>query len=409
MLMSVLIFLLSTNALAAKGDIIVKVDGKELTFEVAPVVNNSRILVPFRAIFESLGVKNINWNQNLKQVRASINNLDIKLTIGSNIAEVNNKKVYLDAPAIAKDGRTLIPLRFVSETLGYDVNWDKPTKTVNIKSDSYFNIFNNDILGVELKMGDSLDKLIKIMGKADRIDKSSKYYDWYIYNKNLDHYIQVGIYNNKIVAFATNASTWSLNKDLKIGVTRESVRNKYGKDIADKKQIKGDHVTFLWDSHQNYIISTLILEEKNVRCQYVDGRMASDLARQAFDLTNVYRIRHGLKPLQWNDKLEGLALYHSNDMVINNFFSHVSKNGDNLAERAEKVIGIKYGIGENIFKGNTSLLEAMNGFYNSEGHRKNILHPNYEYIGIGIIFEENSNDNYKKMLLTQNFQIVKFN
>lgn len=92
------------------------------TVEVAPFTENGRTLVPVRIVSENLGL-NVGWDDLTKTVTISGDVLNIKLVIGSNIAYVNNEQVSLDVPAIEKDGRTLVPVRFISETLGKKVKW----------------------------------------------------------------------------------------------------------------------------------------------------------------------------------------------------------------------------------------------------------------------------------------------
>ncbi|MBE7013781.1 MAG: hypothetical protein E7419_01080 [Ruminococcaceae bacterium] len=92
------------------------------TVEVAPFTENGRTLVPVRIVSENLGL-NVGWDNLTKTVTISGDALNIKLVIGSNIAYVNNEEVSLDVPAIEKDGRTLVPVRFISETLGKKVKW----------------------------------------------------------------------------------------------------------------------------------------------------------------------------------------------------------------------------------------------------------------------------------------------
>ena len=92
------------------------------TVEVAPFTENGRTLVPVRIVSENLGL-NVGWDDLTKTVTISGDALNIKLVIGSNIAYVNNEEVSLDVPAIEKDGRTLVPVRFISETLGKKVKW----------------------------------------------------------------------------------------------------------------------------------------------------------------------------------------------------------------------------------------------------------------------------------------------
>jgi hypothetical protein len=108
-------------------------NGKTLTFDIPPEIDNGRTFVPLRTIFEALGAQ-INWDDNTKTVTATKDSLVIVLKIGESNAHVNNEIVSLDAPAKIVSGRTLVPLRFVSEAMGSTVDWDGITKTVTISS-----------------------------------------------------------------------------------------------------------------------------------------------------------------------------------------------------------------------------------------------------------------------------------
>lgn len=111
----------------------VTLDNKPLTFDVSPVVENGRTLVPLRVIFESLGAK-VNWDGEANTVTAVKGNVTLKLKIGDNLAYKNGSQVRLDVPPKIIKNRTLVPLRFVSEALGAYVHWDSGTQTVTISS-----------------------------------------------------------------------------------------------------------------------------------------------------------------------------------------------------------------------------------------------------------------------------------
>lgn len=76
----------------------------------------------------------ITWDGNTRTVIAKKENTEITLKLDSKQATVNGKTIALDAPACSINGRTMVPVRFVSESLGCEVNWDKNSKTVNITS-----------------------------------------------------------------------------------------------------------------------------------------------------------------------------------------------------------------------------------------------------------------------------------
>ena len=119
----------------AEQEIVVKVNGVKLTFDVAPVMLNQRILVPFRAIFQALGATVV-WDEESRAVFASRGSTSVQLAVGQRSAKVNSQAVSLNVEPLILSGRVLVPLRFVSEAFGAGVNWDEETKSVSI-TDNY--------------------------------------------------------------------------------------------------------------------------------------------------------------------------------------------------------------------------------------------------------------------------------
>ena len=113
------------------GRVRVKLNGDMIGFDSQPFVENGRTFVPMRKIFEKLGAT-IEWDDPAQTVTAIKGNDVIKLTIGSNVAIVNGQEKTLDAPAQLKESRTLVPLRFVSESLGLKVGWSESNNLVII-------------------------------------------------------------------------------------------------------------------------------------------------------------------------------------------------------------------------------------------------------------------------------------
>jgi len=111
----------------------VMLDGQLLTFDQPAIIKNKSTLVPMRGIFEELGAS-IEWNAADKTVLAVKGDRQIKLKIGDTNAIINGQKVTLSTPPQIIGGRTLVPLRFVSEALGAKVSWDGSIKTVIITS-----------------------------------------------------------------------------------------------------------------------------------------------------------------------------------------------------------------------------------------------------------------------------------
>ncbi len=121
-------------AVCMPTDIIkVKINGVPIPFDVAPRLINGRTMIPARTVMEKLGA-DIKWEAKNQTVKIIKDSIKISLTIGEPNAIVNGEKVQLDSPAIVIDGRTLIPVRFVAESLGASVSWNSDARTALINN-----------------------------------------------------------------------------------------------------------------------------------------------------------------------------------------------------------------------------------------------------------------------------------
>jgi len=109
------------------------VDGKKLSFDQPPIIQNGRTLVPLRGIFEALDAA-VQWDGKTQTGTAVKDQTIISLTIGNLTAYINDQAIQLDQPPMIINGRTLVPVRFVSEALGAKVEWDGTKNTVIINS-----------------------------------------------------------------------------------------------------------------------------------------------------------------------------------------------------------------------------------------------------------------------------------
>ncbi len=111
----------------------VMLDGKFLTLAVPPVMQGGRLLVPFRALFEGLGAS-VGWHDATSTVTGTRGATTVSMVIGSRNAIINGRPQTLDVAPVVMNGRTLVPLRFVSETLGSTVNWVERHQTVVVRN-----------------------------------------------------------------------------------------------------------------------------------------------------------------------------------------------------------------------------------------------------------------------------------
>ncbi len=131
LLMLVLSIFVSTGVLASSQDIKITIDGVQLETQISAKIINDRTLVPMRAIFEAMGAK-VEWDNSTRTVIGTKDNDKIKLQIGNPKANINGKEIILDTPAIIESDVTLVPVRFIAESIGADVGWDNETRTVII-------------------------------------------------------------------------------------------------------------------------------------------------------------------------------------------------------------------------------------------------------------------------------------
>lgn len=108
-----------------------QVDGSPVSLDVAPLIMNSRTMVPVRFVGEAFGAS-FAWDEATRKVTYFGRTKEIVLYIEQKKAQVNGTTINLDTAPVIVEGRTLVPLRFVSEHMGALVDWNEHTQTVKI-------------------------------------------------------------------------------------------------------------------------------------------------------------------------------------------------------------------------------------------------------------------------------------
>ncbi len=113
------------------------VNDQEKTMDTAPIIYEERTLLPIRYVAENLGAT-VSWDAESRKVTITLNDQTIELWIGQNIARVNGVSIPIDpdnpavTPIIQDPGRAMLPLRFISETLGCQVDWNPDKQEVKV-------------------------------------------------------------------------------------------------------------------------------------------------------------------------------------------------------------------------------------------------------------------------------------
>ena len=113
------------------------VNGSPRNMDTAPLIQEGRTLLPIRFVAEPLGAA-LGWDTALQQATVTMGTKEVELWIGQNRARVKNVYQYIDpsnhnvVPIIVPPGRTMLPLRFIAETLGCQVDWNGVTQEVTV-------------------------------------------------------------------------------------------------------------------------------------------------------------------------------------------------------------------------------------------------------------------------------------
>lgn len=321
-------------------------------------------------------------------------------------------------------------LIYVIKDINYFENTEMPqietkqeVKKVAIEyNDSVFSLMNK-----------TTDEVVELLGEPARKDKTAYSYTWWIYN-DLDTYMQLGILNDQVeTVFAAGGQLESeplsigdsYNKLLENFTVKRKVTYEKGishytfllndEDIKLNPLIQLDDNLFVQayiDSFTNKISSLriltgdLLISQRFYEMEYrgtlpaepdLSGEdwlaIQDGMERQIFDVTNVFRDRHGLELLENDELVSEVAYFHSKDMHDQQYFSHESKDGRGLKDRIESKNVYYVGAGENIAAQHSDALAAMQGWLNSKGHRETMLNEQYNYLGVGV----------HRLYYTQNF------
>jgi hypothetical protein len=120
-------------SISLANEIGITFNGENLICDVPPVKINNRVMVPIRAISEKAGAT-VDFNYETNEITLTNEIAIVKLTVNSNLAYINGAERILDVPATEINNRTLVPIRFVGESLGLNIDWINETVVITTKS-----------------------------------------------------------------------------------------------------------------------------------------------------------------------------------------------------------------------------------------------------------------------------------
>lgn len=160
----------------------INVNGKAVNFnEDKPIMDeNSRIIVPIRAICEEIGA-DVSWDEIERSTVISFNGNKITFKTNDKIIDVNGEKKEIETEAKIINTKTYVPLRSISENIGISVEWDGSLKTANLifnipedENFKYCYIYEDDIYNYSIKIPKSWEGLYSISKEENDIKVCSK-------------------------------------------------------------------------------------------------------------------------------------------------------------------------------------------------------------------------------------------
>lgn len=312
-------------------------------------------------------------------------------------------------------------LVYVIRDINYFENTEMPQIETKQEVKKITMEYNDSVFSL---MNKTTDEVLELLGEPARKDKTAYSYTWWIYD-DIDEYMQLGILNDQVeTVFAAGDKLKS--DPISIGDSYNTLLEDFTvrRKVTYEKGIS--HYTFLLND-EDVKLNPLIRLEDNLFVQaYIDSftnkisalriltgdllisqrfyemeyrgtlpvevdlsendwqEIQSGMERQIFDLTNVFRKRHGLSLVEHDALVSEVAYFHSKDMYDQQYFSHDSKDGRGLKDRIESKNVYYVGAGENIAAQHSDALAAMQGWLNSKGHRETMLNEQYNYLGVGV-------------------------
>lgn len=262
-LLSMFLFLaINMNNVSASQGVTIYINGEKQAFSNEAIIEKGSTLVPLRGIFEKLGAT-VTWNQKDQSISATKGNSKIWLKIGSTNAKVNGNNVKLAVPAKIVKGKTLVPLRFISESLGESVKWDQSTSSVIIGSGDGSGDIKEILFSMDVNQVKKTEKSLLIDEVKDR-EIHGLYYQtsMYGYPVELIYLFQHGklsyiVYD--FLPYKNNYHTWDQMAALH-DILHRHAENEFGKGVFTSDEY--NFLSTMWKKEKYDIL--LNINDRNV-------------------------------------------------------------------------------------------------------------------------------------------------
>lgn len=144
----------------------ITVNGHYIYTDSEPIILHGSVFVPLKFVVDTLGAKGIEWNQEEKSVLITTEDKTIKIFIDKALTYINGEIEYAAIAPVISNSRAMVPLRFIAEKLECNVDWDKSTYTVDIKKDDLeVDVANTVDIGYSKEDVFLLSKIVTVEGR----------------------------------------------------------------------------------------------------------------------------------------------------------------------------------------------------------------------------------------------------
>lgn len=278
------------------------------------------------------------------------------------------------------------------------------------------------VQGLGTWIGKTEEEVKQTFGQPARIDPSAYGYVWWVYN-DPKTYMQIGIRDGRVVTIyacgpEVNVAPFQINRSINELLQTMPLRDDIHVQLDDgvyRFQLTEEDLMIrpllsFGDVYVQLYVDRFTGKLSSIR--WVDGETLVKLrpyeleyrgplpsvemdetlekqveqanAQQIFEITNVMRIRHGVPPLTWDERVAEVAYGHSKDMAENKFFAHESPTNGDLQQRLTKA-NVRFELaGENIASEYVDGPAVVEAWLNSRSHRQTLLNAELTHLGVGV-------------------------
>lgn len=375
------------------------INGNEVTL-ADPIRNVSgRIYYPFRSCLESMGAS-VEWDGGTRTATGTLGPQTVAFTVGTSDYTINGVPERMpDALPLldTKLQRVYLPIRYAAEALGYQITWipGATVDTVSLTGPYQTAVLSQtnavQINGRSVRLGDTKTLVLMNFGQPDRIDASPYGLQWYVYHRNYENFMMIGLAGDRVTGFFTNAKNLQLRDNLGQGASPTQVGNVYGTI---------DTMEFWFDPNDgNGLYAVWCMEDKptDLAAEAVFLKTPDTLLRtyeiECLDITNAFRVRYGLPAVQYSSEAAKVARDYTKDMALRDYFSHTNPEGQGPLDRILAGGLDVQKVTENLAGGYPDAIQVLKGWVDSASHRKGMLESN-EYLGVGAYYYADSQYQY---------------